>query len=462
MIEAMEGAKEMIDPSLAGGFRDYLPQDMIPRQKMLDAIRSTFERFGFVPLDTPGIEKEQILTGGDPNFKMQIFKAGLRNNKEDLALRFDLTVPLARVIATYRQEIVRPFKRYQTGKVWRGEKPQAGRFREFIQFDADIVGAKSSLADAEIVALIYETMRALGFEKFLIRVNNRKILNGLAAYAGFPAESVISVLRSIDKLDKQGWPAVRKELLGQAGSDDDTPAGVLNEDQAAALERFLELRGRNINELLASVRELMANSPQAMEGVAELSEIAEHVRALEVPDDKWTVDLSVARGLGYYTGPVFETILTDLPGIGSVFSGGRYDDLVTRFSPMDIPATGASVGVDRLFAAMEQLGLVQQQRTVTKVMLMNFDTGCSLDVERVATNLRRGGIPTEIYFGGEMTLKAQLTHAIKQDIPFVLILGSSEKERGTVQVREVAARQQAEVAQSQIVPFVSDKLGVAR
>ena len=198
-----------INPELAGGFRDYLPEDMIPRQKMFDTIRDVFERFGFVPLDTPGLEKEEILTGGDPNFRMQIFRAGLRAGDEGLALRFDLTVPLARVVSAYGDKLERPFKRYQIGKVWRGEKPQAGRFREFVQFDADIVGSNKTSADAEIVALIYETLTALGLSRFFINVNNRKILNGLTSLVGFELTSNAEVLRIIDKLDKIGWDGVK-------------------------------------------------------------------------------------------------------------------------------------------------------------------------------------------------------------------------------------------------------------
>src|SRR3989344_3661065 len=190
-----------INPELAGGFRDYLPEDMIPRQRMFDTIRGVFERFGFVPLDTPGLEKEEILTGGDPNFRMQIFRAGLRAGEEGLALRFDLTVPLARVISAYGDKLEKPFKRYQIGKVWRGEKPQAGRFREFVQFDADIVGSNKTSADAEIVSLIFETLRKLGLERFVIRVNNRKILNGLADFVGFESSKIPGVLRLIDKLN---------------------------------------------------------------------------------------------------------------------------------------------------------------------------------------------------------------------------------------------------------------------
>jgi histidyl-tRNA synthetase len=450
-----------INPELASGFRDYLPEEMIPRQKMFDTIRATFERFGFVPLDTPALEREEVLTGGDPNFKMHIYRAGLRIQKDvapgeevsddeyGLALHFDLTVPLARVVARYQQQIQKPFKRYQVGKVWRGEKPQAGRFREFVQFDADIVGSESMMADAEIVAVMYETLSALGVPKFLIRVNNRKVLNGLAEYAGFDSAQTPDVLRVIDKLDKQGWEMVQDELVGEVG---------LAKEQALALKRFIDLNSDTQLGTLDAVEQLMANSPVALEGIRELREITEHVTALEVPADQWMIDLSVARGLGYYTGPVFEAILTDLPGIGSVFSGGRYDDLVARFTPVTVPAVGASVGVDRLFAALEQLGLLKKQSTVASVMILNFDPTASTACERVATQLRRVGISTEIYMGRERTLRAQISYAVSKGVSVVILIGSTELESGTVQIRDLKTRTQSQVEEQEVSALVQQLL----
>jgi histidyl-tRNA synthetase len=434
----------MIEPRLAGGFRDYLPKDMIPRQKMFDTIRATFERFGFLPLDTPGVEREEILTGADPEFKKQIFRTSQGDMEDtELALRFDLTVPLARVVASYPNDIPRPFKRYATGKVWRGERQQAGRFREFVQFDADIVGSKGAMADAEIISLMYETMKALGFSEFLVRVNNRKILNGLAAYAGFGQEKNDVVLRAIDKLDKIEWKGVREELLNASGVG-------LEEAQADAIKRFLDLQSGSTEEKLVAAEALMSNSPQAKEGIAELREIAACLKSLGVPDDKWAIDFSIARGLGYYTGPVFETILTSLPSIGSVFSGGRYDDLVNRFSATSIPATGTSVGVDRLFAAMEKLNTVPLETTMTKAMVLNFSPECRFLVQRAAADLRRAGIPTEIYLGTEITLKAQLSAAVKQGIPYVVIIGDEERAAGKAQIKDMNARTQTEVPLAEV------------
>jgi histidyl-tRNA synthetase len=277
-------------------------------------------------------------------------------------------------------------------------------------------------------------------------VNNRKVLNGLAAYAGFSEEKNTAVLRAIDKFDKIGWEGVRAELLRESGDQNDPGVG-LTDVQAEAIKRFIDIRGGSPKETLDAVGELMANSPMAEEGIRELREIMDSVEALGVPADKWTIDLSVARGLGYYTGPVFETILTDLPSIGSVFSGGRYDDLVARFGSITVPATGASVGVDRLFAAMEKLGIVPAQATVTKVMILNFESDCRNLVEQAASQLRRAGIPTEIYLGQETSLKAQLTNALKANIPFVVLIGGEEKKAGTAVVKDLRKREQ------KVVPF---------
>lgn len=416
---------------------------------MFDTIRAVFERFGFLPLDTPGTEREDVLTGGDPEFRKQIFRVSQDGTEErELALRFDLTVPLARVVASYPNDLPKPFKRYQMGKVWRGERQQAGRFREFVQFDADIVGSKSPMADAEIISLMYETMTALGFSKFIIRVNDRKILNGLAAYAGFSEDKNDAVLRAIDKLDKMTWEAVREELMRGTGS-------ALSSAQADAIKKFIDIRGGSAMETLVKAGELMANSEQAQEGIRELGEIASCLAALGVPEQAWTIDLSVARGLGYYTGPVFETTLLDLPSIGSVFSGGRYDGLVNRFSSIKVPATGTSVGVDRLFAAMEKLKMVPSETTVTRAMVLNFAPDARFLVQTAVADLRRAGIPAEVYLGGEVTLKAQLSAAIKQGIPFVVIIGDDERASGKAQVKDTVQRTQTEVPFREIASYIT-------
>lgn len=437
-------SKKKILPGLASGFRDYLPKDMIPRQRMFDTIRRVFELYGFLPLETPGIEREEVLTGGDENFRGQIFRTDRNVGLDTLALRFDLTVSLARVIAQYQNEIKRPFKRYQIGRVWRAEKPQAGRYREFTQFDADTVGSKSMMADAEIIAVMNAVMRELVSTGYKIRVNNRKILNGLSEYAGFPAEKTEEVLRSIDKLDKQGWDAVAKEFATSG----------LTFDQIATIRRFVELRGISSSDILIQLQRLMQNSPLAQKGIEELQEIVENLVALGVPDNVWTVDLSVARGLGYYTGPVFETVLLDLPEIGSVFSGGRYDNLVERFGTLSVPATGASIGVDRLFAALEKLGRIENKISTAKVMILNFDSNAQSYIQNVATTLRNNDIPTAIYFGAEKSLKGQLVYALDSGVKYIILAASNEMSTNTVQVKNVAERTQVNINLMDLPLFV--------
>ena len=430
---------QKIKPELGGWLRDYLPKDMIPRQKILDTIRGVFESFGFLPIDTPAIEKKVILTGGDPEFKKQIFEIKSPDGEGDLALRFDLTVPLARVVSAYPNEIKKPFKRYQVGKVFRGERSQAGRFKEFLQFDADIVGAPSVLADAEIVALINETLTKLGIKNFLIRVNNRKILNGLAEYAGFKEEKIGEVLRAIDKIDRDGWASVEKDLSRELKS----------KDSVKAIKAFVDLSA-SANPLVKA-RKIMEKSSAASNGIEELERISDYLKAFGVPEKNWKIDFSVARGLGYYTGPVFEAILKDLPQIGSVFSGGRYDDLVSRFGGSSIPATGASIGVDRLFVAMEKLDLINNENSIAKVIVLNFDENCAEYVAEITAKLRRAGITTNLYLGQEKGLKGQLSYAISEGYEYVILAGDEEKSSSKVQLKNTKTRTQENLTLEQLI-----------
>jgi histidyl-tRNA synthetase len=441
--------KDYIEPNLASGFRDYLPPDAVARERMVETIKAVFKRFGFAPLETPGVEREEILTGGDPNFKKQLFKLTLSGEDEKSALRFDLTVPLARVVASYPNELPKPFKRYQFGSVWRGERAQAGRYREFMQFDADIVGAPGVMADAEMVSLIYETLSALGVKKFVIRVNDRRILNNLSDYAGFPKDKTENVLRIIDKLDKEGWKGVEKELVVVG----------LNKDSLNMIKKFVELKGKS-GEMLEKAEKLFKGSEKIVAGVEELKKLAKNIEALGVPEKNWEVDFSVTRGLGYYTGPVFETVLTDYPEIGSVFSGGRYDNLISRFSSNNISATGVSIGVDRLFTAMKKLELLPNKAILDRVLILNFDEASEGVCEGVATELRRGGIATEIYLGEEKMLKGQLAYAVKNEYPFVLIIGSDEISKGVVQVKNMKERTQETIPKEDILNYLETFLKV--
>jgi histidyl-tRNA synthetase len=306
------------------------------------------------------------------------------------------------------------------------------------------------LADAEIIALIHETLTALGL-KSIVRVNNRKILNGLAVYAGFSEEKTPGVLRILDKLDKIQWEGVRYELTLQPKNEFETQLVALTDTQVDAIKKFLDVRAQGHASVLDAVEALMSNSPIALEGIRELREVIEYVDAFGITREAWTIDLSVARGLGYYTGPVFEGILTDLPSIGSVFSGGRYDDLVSRFGVSTIPATGASVGVDRIYAAMEQLKLLDEDVSTTKVLVLNFDDVARVRCTEVAALLRKANIATDVYMGQEKTMKGQLVYGVKRNIPIVVIIGSEELAQGTATVKDTRSRKQEQV----LLPFLA-------
>lgn len=466
--------EKKIVPRTPAGFKDYLPKDMIPRQKMFDTIRSVFELYGFVPLDGPCVEQEEILTGGDPDFKMNIYSAiqlqdfkklenlekdGLRDKEKDRifgdakALRFDLTVQLARILAQY-PELSLPFKRYQIGKVWRGETPQAGRYREFMQFDVDIAGSDSMMADAEIIAIMSAVMKALKIENFIVKVNNRKILNGLSESVGFDSELTPTVLRILDKLDKIQMEGVESELSDVG----------LKDNQIKLIRKFIEITGSN-SDMLIQASELMKKSQTATEGISELQEISKNLESLGIEESAWKVDFSVARGLGYYTGPVFETVLTNLPEDfsvkGSVFSGGRYDGLVEKFSDKSIPATGAAVGVDRLFAALQELNKIPQEKTVTKVMILNFDPEAKFYIQEIAGMFRNSNISTEVYLGKESKLRDQLGFAKTSEIPFVIIAGGEEVNNNTVQIKYMNEGKQETVDKSQIVDKIKSAIKIS-
>ncbi len=436
---------DYIKPQLSAGFRDYLPKDQIPRQEMIKTIKNVFENFGFVPLETPAIERKINLTGGKKDFDMQIFEAKLKESNKDLALRFDLTVPLARVVSAY-PKLEKPFKRYQLGNVWRGEKPQAGRYREFLQFDIDIIGTKNMMADGEIVNVMFETMKALNVDNFTIKINNRKILNGLYKYIGFEKAKTKDVLRIIDKKEKKSWSDLSKEFKAEINLED---------DQVEKIKDFISIKPGK-KEVLEQIKELMGDSSEVLEGIDELSQLIDNLKALSIDDDNWNIDFSIARGLGYYTGTVFETVLNDLPSIGSVFSGGRYDNLVNRFSPADISGVGASIGVDRFFAAMEKLNLVEKTKTKSKVIVLPLNKDCFLESQKIVANLRKNNIPAEIYLGESDSFKEKIIYAAKKKIPVSLIIGPDEIGKNIVQVKDMEKKKQTEIKREDLIKTIKE------
>ncbi len=448
--------KTRLKPDLLGGFRDYLPEVMIPRQKIIAKIRETFESFGFVPLDTPGLERSSVLGTDRDEFKMEVYR--FQSGDQDVTLRFDLTVPLSRVVAAY-PDILKPFKRYQYGMVWRHEKPQAGRFREFAQFDADIVGSNSILSDTEIIQLMYETLRNLGLKNYVIRFNNRKILNGLPAVAGFAPERSADVFRILDKLDKIGLDEVVKELQRQPDNQYDESALALDDASVEKIKEFLALSEGNIDSLslINGLKSFFAGVAVAEEGVSECEQIIANLQLLGIPQANWKFDLSIARGLGYYTGPVFETTLTDLPQIGSVFSGGRFDDLVMRYTGEKVPAVGASVGVDRLIAAMDQLGILPREKATAKVMIANIDATLQNDILVIASKLRAAGIKTEIYLGYELTLKGQLIYTLNRGVPYLIIYGANEAKDNKVTLKALETKKQELLTVDEVIERLTEK-----
>jgi len=412
---------------------------MLARQRMIDTIRGVYESYGFVPLATPAIEYIDVLSGSAGQEAQQSIFRVMNPEREELGLRFDLTVPLARVIAQY-VDLPRPFRRYQVSPVWRADKPDKGRFREFTQFDLDSVGTVSEIADTEIIAGMCDTLSALEVGGYLVRFSSRAVLNLLLAYAGIPEGQGVDVFRVLDKLDKVGLEKVRLELMqGYKDDSGDIIRGVgLTVDQVARIEQFLNIKHDQRREVVAQLRSLFESVEGSREQIDVIERISNHLYALGYNDDCVALDLSIARGLAYYTGPVFEAILTEAPAFGSVFGGGRYDNLVMRFLGEPIPAVGASIGVDRLLAALTHLGKVDKRKATARVLIVNMDPSLAGDYLQMTWELRRAGIPTELYIGMQKRAGKQLQYADQYDIPLAILVGSNEKEQGTVTIKDMA------------------------
>jgi histidyl-tRNA synthetase len=430
-----------VEPRLLKGLRDLMPAELLSRQWMVDTIRRVYELYGFVPLATPAIEYLDVLVGSAAGDEAQrsIFRVE-GPEPEPLGLRFDLTVPLARVIAQYR-DLPRPFRRYQVSPVWRADKPDKGRFREFTQFDLDSVGVVSEVADTEIIAGMCDTLEALEVGAYTVRFSSRGILNVLLAYAGVAPEQGADVFRVLDKLEKVGADKVRRELTtGYVDESGDPIPGVgLAGDQVDRIERFLAVRSEKRTEVVDQLTELFSHVEGAAEEIDVVARISRHLDALGYGDDRVALDLSIARGLAYYTGPVFEAVLDEAREYGSVFAGGRYDDLVMRFLGEKVPATGASIGVDRLLAALVHLGRTGKRRATAQVLVTILDPALTDDCLALTFELRRAGIPAELYLGAAKGVGKQLKYADQCGIPIALLYGSNEKEQGRVTLKDMGA-----------------------
>jgi histidyl-tRNA synthetase len=416
----------LIEPRTLKGFRDYLPEAMMPRERLVDVARRVYRSYGFVPIDTPALEYEEILTGkGGTESDKQMYRFEDHGGRR-VALRFDLTVPLARFVAQYSNELGLPFKRYHIASVWRGENTQRGRYREFMQCDFDTIGSESLTSDIETALVIHDLFAALGLDA-TIHVNNRRLLNGLLARLELEARSA-AVLRALDKLDKIGPEKVAEEMHAQAGA---SPA------QAREILALAAVRGTN-DEMLRSLEPLVAASELGRDGLAKLAELVRAVRAVGIEERRLALDVSIARGLDYYTGTVFETSLDALPTIGSVCSGGRYDNLAQLYTKERLPGIGASLGLDRLLAAMEELGLVEKRRTGASALLVHFDAARRDDYLRLAARLRAAGIGVEFY-PEPKKLANQLKYADRRGFRFALVAGENEWASGRCQVKDLQA-----------------------
>lgn len=412
------------------GFRDMLAGQMLSRDEVLGKITSVYERYGFTPLKTPALERFEVLAGKYGDEGNQLMYHFEDQGGRQVALRYDLTVPLARVVAAYGPQLPSPYKRYAVGDVWRGESPQAGRYREFTQFDADIVGSSSYLADAEILAMMMDAMQAVG-AAVTIRVNDRRLFDGLAESCGISGQTdFLKLVTIIDKIDKNG----RDSVLGEIEA-------VFGAEAGGMVGRYLALEG-DIGVKLDQAAALLA-SDTAQAGIAGLRQIFT-VLAAGGYSSGIVFDQTIARGLNYYTGTVFETSLNDLPAIGSVCSGGRYDGLIESLGGPATPAVGTSVGVDRLMEGLRQLNLLNAKRTRTEVFVANLDSG--LDEQRFALvqNLRSRGIAAEMFYE-ERKLGKQLQAAEKLGVNKVIIYGTQEAERGVVVVKDLTSGEQQEV-----------------
>jgi histidyl-tRNA synthetase len=448
----------MIQPRTPPGTLELLPRDQLAFQKMLRTIQEGFERFGFLPVETPVFEHSDVLltkSGGETEKQVYFLQStgALKEGKApELALRFDLTVPLARYVAQYENQLVFPFRRYQIQRVYRGERNQRGRYREFYQCDIDVVG-KDTLPlayDAEMPAVISEVFRALDFGPFTIRINNRKLLNGLLRSGGSETpEKRAAALREIDKLEKIGEAKVREGLAGaEIGM---TPAAI------DRLLKFLQLGRTDPKGVLDELGKLDVNDELFTAGVAELRTVMESIASLGVPENTVAIDLSIARGLDYYTGTIYETVLNDFPAIGSVCSGGRYDDLAGLYTKSKLPGVGLSIGLTRLFFQLKEAGKIKEAPNPCAAYVTMSDPELAADSRAIATELRREGLNIELA-PEPAKLQKQLKYADKVGIRFVVIYAQQEKERGAVALKDLKANTQVDVQRSELAKTIKAAL----
>ena len=437
---------ELIKPQTLKGFRDYLPAPAMARERIMQIARRIYRSYGFSPIDTPALEYAEILLGkgGDESDK-QLFRFTDQGGR-DVALRFDLTVPFARFVAQHLNDLGMPFKRYHLGSVWRGENTQRGRYREFMQCDFDTIGTESNAADIETLLVIHDLLSAIGFERFTIRVNNRLVLSGLLESLGL-SEKASGILRVLDKLHKIGPGGVQAELIERVG---------ITAEQAARVLDMAALTGPP-DAVLSRLDPMLAGSALGELGIARLRELFAAIAIVGIPAQRVQLDVSIARGLDYYTGTIYETFLDDDPSIGSICSGGRYDNLAGLFTTQKLPGVGASLGLDRLLAALENLGQIETASTPAPVLIVQFVPERLGDYLRVGRQLRAAGINVEVFPEAKPVGK-QLKYADRKGFRAALIAGPDEFQSGQWQVKDLKAGHQALVAEALLADHLAQLL----
>ena len=434
-------------PRTLSGFMELLPQRQVQFDRMVELLRRSYSLYGFTPLDTPVIEASEVLLakgGGETEKQIYRFQKG----DADLALRFDLTVPLAKYVALHYNDLTFPFRRYQIGKVYRGERAQRGRFREFYQADIDVIGdGKLDISnEAEIPSIIYRAFTALGLKRFQIRVNNRKILNGFYAMLGLTQQSG-EIMRTVDKLDKIGAAKV-KELLVEGG---------VSEDSAQEILRFIGISGGN-QAVLAALETYRGRNEVFDTGLDELTTVVKYLAAFGVPETHFAVDLTIARGLDYYTGTVYETTMLDHPEIGSICSGGRYDNLAEYYTDKQLPGVGISIGLTRLFFVLEDQGYLNEEMVTAPadvlILPMTEDLAPAISF---ATQLRQAGVRAQLYTE-QKKFKQKMTYADKIGVPYVAFLGDDEISQNAVSVKDMTTGQQDTLPVDQAVDTIANDL----
>lgn len=450
MADPSSPKMKKIEPRTLKGFRDFTPEMMIPREMLIERVSRVYKSYGFSPIDTPVLEYLEILTGkGSEETDKQLYRFTDSGGRE-VGMRFDLTVPFARFSAQHIGQLGTPFKRYHIAKVWRGENTQSGRYREFMQCDFDTIGTTSALSDVETALIINDVMEQVDlssdkpFTKFTVHLNSRKILTGLLEKIGLAGQTV-PILRALDKLGKIGPEKVAEEMAA---------CGAATAEQAGEILTLAVLDQGSVDERLDALERRLAGSERGLSGVADLRTIFETARALGLPDGRFTLDLSIARGLDYYTGTIFETFLDDLPQLGSVASGGRYDNLAELYTKEKLPGVGASLGLDRLFAGLEELGLLPRFASPVNVFLPLFDSSLTSDYFALAAELRAHGVGVEMY-PEPKKLGAQLKYADKKGFAFALILGQDEAAKNVVVVKNLRTGEQNEVARNELAAYFS-------